>query len=108
MSSTVKDVMSTHVFAVRQRAPYKEMAAMLHEQRVSAFPVLDDDNKVIGIVSEADLLAKVAFDAEEHGALDGMLLRREHDRGNRAHRRRADDRARGPSAPTSRSSRRPG
>jgi hypothetical protein len=28
MSSTVKDVMSTHVIAVRQDAPYKEMAAM--------------------------------------------------------------------------------
>ena len=41
MNSTVKDVMSTHVIAVRQDAPYKEMAAMLHEQRVSAFPVLE-------------------------------------------------------------------
>jgi predicted transcriptional regulator len=39
MSSTVKDVMSTHVIAVRQRAGYKEMAAMLRDQRVSAFPV---------------------------------------------------------------------
>ena len=36
MNSTVKDVMSTHVIAVRRNAPYKEMAAMLHEQRVSA------------------------------------------------------------------------
>jgi CBS domain-containing protein len=78
MSSTVKDVMSTHVIAVRQRAPYKEMAAMLHEQRVSAFPVIDDDNKVIGVVSEADLLTKEAFEAAPHGAIDSMLRRREH------------------------------
>ena len=62
MSSTVKDVMSTHVIAVRQSAPYKDMAAMLHDQRVSAFPVLDDDNKVVGVVSEADLLTKAAFE----------------------------------------------
>jgi len=80
MSSTVKDVMSTHVIAVRQGAPYKEMAAMLHEQRVSAFPVLDDDNRVIGVVSEADLLAKDAFDAAAHRPLDGVLRRREHAR----------------------------
>ena len=53
MNATVKDVMSTHVIAVRQNATYKDMAAMLHEQRVSAFPVVDDDNKVIGIVSES-------------------------------------------------------
>ena len=62
MNATVKDVMSTHVIAVRQGAPYKEMAAMLHEQRVSAFPVIDEDNKVIGVVSEADLLAKEALE----------------------------------------------
>jgi CBS domain-containing protein len=62
MGSTVKDVMSTHVIAVRPSAPYKEMAAMLHEQRVSAFPVIDDDNKVIGMVSETDMLAKEALE----------------------------------------------
>ena len=62
MNSTVRDVMSTHVIAVRQSAPYKEMAAMLHEQRVSAFPVIDGGNKVIGVVSEADLLTKEALE----------------------------------------------
>ena len=73
MNSTVKDVMSTHVIAVRQSAPYKDMAAMLHEQRVSAFPVLDDDNKVIGVVSEADLLTKEALE----GTVPRTLLSRQ-------------------------------
>jgi CBS domain-containing protein len=73
MSSTVKDVMSTHVISVRQSATYKEMAAMLHEQRVSAFPVLDDDNKVIGVVSEADLLVKEALE----GTVRRTLLSRQ-------------------------------
>ena len=82
MSSTVKDVMSTHVIAVRRDASYKDMAAMLHEQRVSAFPVLDDDNKVIGVVSEADLLTKEAVNDSTPGALDGMLRRREYARAN--------------------------
>ena len=62
MNAAVKDVMSTHVMAVRPNAPYKEIAAMLHEQRVSAFPVIDEDNKVIGVVSEADLLTKEALE----------------------------------------------
>jgi CBS-domain-containing membrane protein len=62
MKSTVKDVMSTHVIAVRQDAPYKDMAAMLRAQRVSAFPVLDEHNKVIGVVSESDLLTKEALE----------------------------------------------
>jgi CBS-domain-containing membrane protein len=61
VSTTVKDVMSTHVMAVREHASYKEIATILHEQRISAFPVIDDHNKVIGVVSEADLLAKEAL-----------------------------------------------
>ena len=75
MSSTVKDVMSTHVMAVRPTAGYKEMAAMLHEQRVSAFPVIDDDNKVIGIVSESDLLVKAALEGTVPGVLRGLTQR---------------------------------
>jgi CBS domain-containing protein len=62
MNATVKDVMSTHVIAVRDIATFKEIATTLHEQRVSAFPVIDEDNKVIGVVSEADLLAKEALE----------------------------------------------
>jgi CBS domain-containing protein len=58
MNHTVKDVMTTHVVAVRKNASFKEMAARLREHRVSAFPVLDEDNKVIGVVSEADMLTK--------------------------------------------------
>lgn len=72
MSSTVKDVMSTHVIAVRQRAGYKEMAAMLRDQRVSAFPVIDDDNKVIGVVSETDLLAKEALEGTVPVTLESL------------------------------------
>ena len=98
MNSTVKDVMSTHVIAVRQGAPYKDMAAMLHEQRVSAFPVLDDDNKVIGVVSEADLLTKEALEGTVPRTL--LSLRRSAcATGERAHGGRADDQAAGDHRP---------
>jgi CBS-domain-containing membrane protein len=53
------------------------MATALHEHRVSAFPVVDDDQKVIGVVSEADLLNKEALD-DEPGMLSGILHRRDH------------------------------
>ena len=72
MNAIVKDVMSTHVFAVRQGATFKEMAARLREHRISAFPVIDDDNKVIGIVSEADLLTKEALAGELPGVFHTM------------------------------------
>lgn len=77
MHATVKDVMSTHVVAVRENASFKDMAARLREQRVSAFPVLDRDNKVVGIVSEADLLAKEALEGELPRAFRGSVHHRE-------------------------------
>jgi CBS domain-containing protein len=83
MRITVKDVMSTHVIAARKGASFKEMAGRLREHRVSAFPVVDDDGKVIGVVSEADLLTKEALDgghAGMPGMISGILQRREEER----------------------------
>ena len=77
MSTTVKDVMTTHVVAVRLNATYKDMASRLREFRVSAFPVLDDDDKVIGVVSEADLLTKEALEHVATGRVGGILHGRE-------------------------------
>ena len=71
MKSTVKDVMTTRVIFVRKGASFREMAATLREHRISAFPVLDD-RKVIGVVSEADLLTKQALDSGEDG-MPGMI-----------------------------------
>ncbi len=61
MNATVKDVMTTEVVAVRSDTTFKEMAAVLRRYRVSALPVVDDAGRVIGVVSEADLLAREAL-----------------------------------------------
>jgi CBS domain-containing protein len=76
MKTLVKDVMTTRVVWVRLDATFKEMAAALRENRVSAFPVLDDEDKVIGVVSEADMLAKEALEGEPR-VLDGILHHRD-------------------------------
>ena len=67
MGATVKDVMTSRVVAVRKNAPFKDIATLLTRYRVSAFPVLDDDGTVIGVVSEADLLCKEALIAAMGG-----------------------------------------
>jgi len=77
MGTTVLDVMSTRVIAVRKNASYKEMAATLRRWRVSAFPVLDDDNRVVGVVSEADLLTKEALDGAIPGVFTGLFRHQE-------------------------------
>jgi CBS-domain-containing membrane protein len=77
MNATVNGVMTTTVVAVKRGASYKEIAALLRKYRVSAFPVLDDDQRVIGIVSEADLLAKEALNADRGGAITAMVHHKE-------------------------------
>jgi CBS domain-containing protein len=81
MEPTVKDVMTTRVVSVQKDASFRIMAAALRQYRVSAFPVLDPDGKVIGVVSEADMLVKQALDSEPRGMpgmITGLLRRREH------------------------------
>jgi CBS domain-containing protein len=77
MNAVVRDVMSAHPISVRKTASFKEIAARLREYRVSAFPVLDYDGTVIGVVSEADMLAKEALDTGHHG-LRGLIARMMH------------------------------
>src|SRR5437764_4347831 len=61
MNAMVKDMMTTEVVAVRRETTFKEVAAVLRRYRVSALPVVDDAGRVLGVVSEADLLAKEAL-----------------------------------------------
>ena len=80
ISATVRDVMTTSVVMVRQDASFKEMAAMLRSRRISAFPVVDDAGRVIGVVSEADLLVKEAVNAEGTSLLAALRHLREDDK----------------------------
>ena len=74
MKTAVKDVMTTRVIWVRKDAPFRDLAVAMRRHRVSAFPVLGDDDKVIGVVSEADMLTKEAVDP---GVISGILHHRD-------------------------------
>ena len=54
--SRVRDVMTTSVVTVDRITPYKEIARLLAEHKISAVPVLIMGRHVAGVVSEADLL----------------------------------------------------
>ncbi|MGH2554939.1 MAG: CBS domain-containing protein [Actinomycetota bacterium] len=51
----VRDVMSTRLLCVRPDAPLKEVAAILVRNRIGGVPVVGDDGRVVGILSESDL-----------------------------------------------------
>jgi len=76
MKTAVKDVMTTRVIWVRKDTPFRDLAAALRKHRVSAFPVLGEEDKVIGVVSEADMLTKEALDGEP-GVFSGILHHRD-------------------------------
>jgi CBS domain-containing protein len=51
-----KDVMTQHVVSVAEDAPVHEVVGLLLKNRISAVPVVDGAGRVVGIVSEGDLL----------------------------------------------------
>lgn len=58
------DIMTTRVVSADPDTPVTEIAKMLLENRISAVPVLDGDRRVLGIVSEGDLMRRSESETE--------------------------------------------
>ncbi len=58
MKRTVQDVMTRRVVVVHDSTPFKEIVRRMQEFRVSALPVVDEGGRLVGIVSEGDLILK--------------------------------------------------
>lgn len=56
MPKTVADVMSRDPIVVRPETPLNEAIHILAERRISGLPVVDDAGKLMGIISETDLM----------------------------------------------------
>ncbi|MFF8864782.1 CBS domain-containing protein [Streptomyces sp. NPDC015139] len=54
----VSDVMTRSVITVGRETPVKAVMERLAERQISAVPVVEEDGRVMGVVSEADLLPK--------------------------------------------------
>ncbi|MFI1766293.1 CBS domain-containing protein [Streptomyces sp. NPDC020800] len=64
----VSDVMTHTVASVGRRASFKAVLELMQDWQVSALPVLEDEGRVVGVVSEADLLpAEELRDSPEDG-----------------------------------------
>jgi CBS-domain-containing membrane protein len=60
------DVMTPQVIAVEPDTDVREIAKLLVEHRISAVPVVDKSGKVVGIVSEGDLMRRAESGTERH------------------------------------------
>jgi CBS domain-containing protein len=65
MYHMVSDVMATPVVRIQPDTSFKRTVQVLQEYRVSAVPVVDQDGRLLGIVSEADLALKEEHQPEE-------------------------------------------
>jgi CBS-domain-containing membrane protein len=61
MTLKVRDVMTTKVVTVTPETDFKTIATHLERHRINLLPVLDEERRVVGVVSEADLLAKAEW-----------------------------------------------
>lgn len=59
-----RDIMTTNVLMVRPDAPVREVATLMTERHVSGVPVISADNKIVGIVSQSDLLHRKELGTE--------------------------------------------
>ncbi|MBP5200039.1 MAG: CBS domain-containing protein [Schwartzia sp.] len=53
-----KEVMNTKVISVTETTPVKEVAKLMLDNSISGLPVVNDKGKVLGVVSELDLMRK--------------------------------------------------
>lgn len=68
----IAELMTREVVSVRGDAPFKEIARMLSQHQVTAVPVVDGGGRVVGVVSEGDLLRKTADQAATPGDLPAV------------------------------------
>ncbi|MEU2737916.1 CBS domain-containing protein [Streptomyces sp. NPDC007095] len=64
---TVAELMTRDVVRARRDTPFKEIVRLLAENDVTAVPVLDELDRPMGVVSEADMLRKSADQADPSG-----------------------------------------
>src|SRR5947209_18121961 len=54
-----RDIMTRKVYTISPEASVQEVAQLLRRKSISGGPVIDKDGKIIGIVTEADIIGKV-------------------------------------------------
>lgn len=72
----VKDLMTTDVVTVTPETTLKEVARRLVDNHISGAPVVDAEGRVLGVISETDILYKERHpEPDEHGLMSRLLQR---------------------------------
>jgi len=55
----VKDIMTSNVKTARLDTKVRDVALLMCLQRISGMPVIDDDERIVGVISEKDILLAI-------------------------------------------------
>lgn len=78
---TVSDIMTTETIVVKEDTTLKEAAGLLAKFHIHGMPVVDEDKKVVGIITESDFFMKDSSNIYLPTFLD--FISREQDRGSK-------------------------
>jgi CBS domain-containing protein len=62
---SVADVMTVGAISVQEDTPFKEIVDLLEAHEINAVPVVDGFDRVVGVVSSADLVPKIEFAGDD-------------------------------------------
>jgi CBS domain-containing membrane protein len=65
-SIRARDIMTKQVFSVKRGTPLKDVAELMAREKIAGIPVLDEDGKIAGIISEKDFLAHMGTGDKTH------------------------------------------
>jgi CBS domain-containing protein len=74
-SVRVLDLMSRPALTVGRETPLREVASFLSDHHISGAPVVDDDGRLLGVVSESDIVEKERGLDEDAGLLHRLGAR---------------------------------
>lgn len=69
----VKDVMTKNPIFVRKNDALKKLLRILSEKRITGCPVVDSEKRIIGMVTETDILKLIDVHARIHSPKDRMF-----------------------------------
>jgi acetoin utilization protein AcuB len=76
VAQKVVHIMHRGVFTISPEAPASEAAAMMAEHRIGALPVVNKDNKLVGIISATDILRVFAKLERAHEKIEQQIAER--------------------------------
>ncbi len=73
MSSIARDIMTRDVLTVHEDASISELASFLHNNEITGAPVVDSEDKVVGVVSVVDIARAESDHAEDSTVWDAVV-----------------------------------